>query len=88
MDDNVKAFQAMQFQDFVWVLGSDDKLWLEQGPFGTVPPSRQQVDANVNAIQGLDIQHAVVLDYSFTLWLDQAPFSKRPRQSPNRRAKR
>jgi hypothetical protein len=31
----------------VYVLGSDATLWLQHGPFGTVPPKREQVDANV-----------------------------------------
>jgi hypothetical protein len=29
------------------VLGTNGNLWLEHGPFGTVPPPRQQVDGNV-----------------------------------------
>ncbi|HUO39436.1 MAG TPA: hypothetical protein VMU34_17055, partial [Mycobacterium sp.] len=29
----------------VYVLGCDGTLWLEHGPFGTVSPQREQVDA-------------------------------------------
>ena len=39
-------FQALSDTE-VLVLGSDRKLWLEHGPFGKVPPPRQQIDGNV-----------------------------------------
>jgi hypothetical protein len=42
----VVAFQALSDTE-VLVLGSDGKLWLEHGPFGNVPPPRQQVDGNI-----------------------------------------
>jgi len=41
-----RGFQALDAQTMV-VLGTDRNLWLEHAPFGTVPPSRQQVDGNV-----------------------------------------
>jgi hypothetical protein len=81
VDGDVKAFQATSITNFVWVLGSDDKLRLEQGPFGKVPPSRQQVDLNVRSSQGIDGQHAVVLDANGNLWLEQAPFGSSHRQA-------
>ena len=72
-----RTFQALNLQD-VLVLGSDGNLWLEQAPFGKVPPSRQQVDANVSTFQGLDTQHVLVLGTNDNLWLEQAPFGKVP----------
>ena len=42
------GFEALS-ADLVHVLGTDGKLWLETGPWGTVPPQRQQVDGPVRA---------------------------------------
>jgi hypothetical protein len=39
-------FQAIN-ENNILVLGSNGNLWLEHGPFGVAPPSRQQVDGNV-----------------------------------------
>ncbi len=47
IDANAVAFHAID-NDHVYVLGSDGKLWLEQGPWGHVPPTRQLVDQNVS----------------------------------------
>jgi hypothetical protein len=41
------SFQALSDTE-VLVLGSDGNLWLEHGPFGTVPPPREQIDGNVS----------------------------------------
>lgn len=70
----------MALIDFVWVLGTDGKLWLEQGPFGHVPPQRQQIDGNVRAFQPLDLQHVLVLGTDGKLWLEQGPFGHVPPQ--------
>ena len=43
---NKNPFQALSDTE-VFVLGTNGNLWLEHGPFGNVPPSRQQVDGNV-----------------------------------------
>jgi kumamolisin len=76
-----RTFQGLDLQN-VLVLGRDGNLWLEQAPFGTVPPSRRQVDGNVRAFQGLDAQHVLVLGTDGKLWLEQAPFGTVP---PSRR---
>jgi hypothetical protein len=61
-----------------WVLGSDGNLWLEQGPWGTVPPSRQQIDGNVQAFQPLGGDMALVLGMDNNLWLEQGPWGTVP----------
>jgi hypothetical protein len=58
----------------IFVLGSDGKLWFEHGPFGNVPPMREQVDANVRSFQLLGWQAALVLGTDHNLWLEHAPF--------------
>jgi hypothetical protein len=45
-------------------------LWLERGPFGTVPPTRQQVDGNVAAFDKLDESNIYVLGSDGKLWLE------------------
>ncbi len=47
VDANVRDFRAIALLNWVWVLGEDGNLWLEQGLFGKVPPSRQQIDGDV-----------------------------------------
>jgi hypothetical protein len=59
-------------------VGTDGKLWLEQAPFGTVPPQRQQIDANVLAFQPLDLNDVIVLGTDGNLWLEEAPFGPVP----------
>jgi hypothetical protein len=45
VDDNVASASPLDAAT-VYVLGEDDgNLWLEHGPFGTVPPKREQVEA-------------------------------------------
>ena len=72
------SFQAMVPSTQIFVLGSDGNLWLERAPFGTVPPSRQQVDANVLTLQARDIQNVLVLGSDGNLWLEHAPFGNVP----------
>ena len=47
---NRNTFQALSDTE-VLVLGSNGNLWLEHGPFGEIPPPRQQVDGNVYAFR-------------------------------------
>ena len=47
IDANVAAIQAID-ADHLYVLGQNGSLWLEQAPWGNVPPARQQVDGNVS----------------------------------------
>jgi len=60
------------------VLGSDNNLWLEHGPFGKVPPKREQIDGNAQAFQALDSQTVIVLGSDKNLWLEHAPFGQVP----------
>jgi hypothetical protein len=66
----VRAFQALGVFAFLWVLGTDGKLWLEFSPFGNVPPERVLIDSNVLAFQALDLNDVVVLRNDGTLWLE------------------
>ncbi len=78
VDGDVQAFQPLGCAQAL-VLGLDSNLWLEQGPWGTVPPMRQQVDANVKAFQALSlgtITQIYVLGQDGNLWLEQAPFGQ------------
>jgi hypothetical protein len=45
---------TLQSADHVLVLGTDHKLWLENAPFGNVPPGRTFVAATVQDFQYLD----------------------------------
>ncbi len=70
-------FQAINPGE-VYVLGSDDNLWLEHAPFGAVPPSRIQVDGNVSTFQAVDLGTILVLGTDGNLWLETAPFGNVP----------
>jgi hypothetical protein len=74
---NENAFQALSDAE-VLVLGYDGNLWLEHGPFGTVPPPRQQVDGNVKAFQALTSTEILVLGHDGKLWLEHGPFGTVP----------
>jgi hypothetical protein len=67
------TFQALSDTEIL-VLGSNGNLWLEEAPFGKVPPARQQVDANVKAFQALSDTEVLVLGINGNLWLEQGPF--------------
>src|SRR5690242_8235472 len=43
IDSDVKSFHFFSSTEAA-VLGNDGNLWLEHGPFGTVPPSRTLID--------------------------------------------
>src|SRR5579883_2176637 len=74
---NTVTFQALSANQ-VLVRGSNGKLWLEQSPWGTVPPSRVQVDGNVSTFHALSATQVVVLGTNRKLWLEQAPFGTVP----------
>jgi hypothetical protein len=61
-----------------YVLGKDGNLWLENAPWGHVPPSREQVDGNVAAFQALSATQAYVLGKDGNLWLENAPWGHVP----------
>jgi hypothetical protein len=64
----------------VFVLGLDGSLWLENAPFGQVPPVRAQVDGNVVAFQALSDSELFVLGSDGNLWLEHGPFGQVPPQ--------
>ena len=70
-------FQALD-QNTIFVLGSDNNLWLEFAPFGTVPPKRTQIDANVDTFQALDQNTVLVQGTDGNLWLEISPFGTVP----------
>src|SRR5579863_1840455 len=71
------TFQALSTGE-VFVLGTNGNLWFEEPPFGSVPPTRAQVDANVQTFQGLSDTEVLVLGTNGNLWLEQAPFGLPP----------
>jgi hypothetical protein len=72
-----RSFQALSDTQIL-VLGTDSKLWLEQAPFGRVPPSRVQVDGSALNFQAIDGNTIVVLGQDEKLWLEHAPFGHVP----------
>jgi hypothetical protein len=74
------TFQALSDTE-VFVLGTNGGLWLEQAPWGTIPPSRVQIDGNVQNFQALSDTEVLVLGTDGKLWLEQAPWGTVP---PNR----
>ena len=73
-----RSFQTVDAYGHIFVLGINGNLWLEQPPFGKLPPARQQVDGNVFTFQALDLQTVLVLGTDGNLWLEQGPFGKVP----------
>jgi hypothetical protein len=74
IDFDVASFQALS-ADQILALGTDNTLWLEHGPFGTVPPGRVQIDAHVKDFEGLSSTQVAVRGTDDNLWLVSAPFS-------------
>ena len=73
-----RSFQTLDGYENIFVLGTDGNLWLEHGPFGTVPPKREQVDGNVQAFQALDERLVFVQGLDGNLWLENGPFGQVP----------
>ncbi len=71
------TFQALSTGE-VFVLGTNGNLWFEEPPWGTVPPTRMQVDGNVQTFQGLSDTEALVLGTNGDLWLEQTPWGIPP----------
>jgi hypothetical protein len=66
-----RSFSAIDDKS-VFVLGSDSRLWLELGPFGTAQQTRQVIDGNVQAYQWVDGLTAYVLGLDGNLWLEHS----------------
>jgi hypothetical protein len=81
---NIVAPTTQSFQNLyadaqnVFVVGTNRDLWLEQAPFGTVPPARERIDGNVLTAQPFDINDVFVLGNDRNLWLERAPFGNVP----------
>ncbi|MDR3502285.1 MAG: hypothetical protein P4L79_06845 [Legionella sp.] len=71
------GFQALNPGE-IYVLGTDNNLWLEHAPFNSIPPSRIQIDANVETFQAIDLGTVFVLGTDGNLWLEHGPFDKIP----------
>ena len=76
------TFQALSLVD-IFVVGTDGNLWLENAPWGRVPPKRQLIDGTVQAFQTLppqqeDTTQLFVRGYDGNLWFEQAPWGKVP----------
>ena len=78
-DGNVKAFkQVGPGSDSMWVLGTNGTLWLENPPFGTVPPpNRTQVDNDVIGFESFG-SNVLVLGSDGNLWIEEPPFGNVP----------
>ena len=72
------GFQPMANDLAAFVLGADGNLWYETGPWGTVPPPRQQVDGNVAAFQAHSPTEAYVLGSNGSLWHETGPWGQVP----------
>jgi hypothetical protein len=72
-----RPFQAVSDAQIL-VAGSDGNLWLDQAPFGHLPPPRTQIDGSVLNFQEIDGSTVVVLGQNKNLWLEHAPFGHVP----------
>ncbi len=80
VDGNVAGFQAFDTSN-VAVLGFDRNLWLETGPWGQIPPSRQQIDANVNTFVSTGGPNEfAIIGSDNKLWFATAPWGQVPPQ--------
>ncbi len=71
------TFQALSSTE-AYVLGENGNLWHETGPWGTVPPPREEVDGNVAAFQALSGTEAYVLGKDGNLWHETGPWGTVP----------
>jgi len=74
IDGNVRSFQALDGQH-AFVLGSDGRLWAENGPWGSVPPSRSLVETGVKSFRGLSTldghRYVFLVRTDLTLWCEE-----------------
>jgi hypothetical protein len=80
VDANVAAFDGNVTPgvEQAYVLDKDGNLWLEQGPWGTVPPTRQHVDGDVKKFQRINANQIYVLGTNGNLWLENGPWGTVP----------
>ncbi len=77
-----KGYQGRGFQPLssteAYVLGTNGNLWHAGGPWGQVPPPRNQVDGNVSAFQALSSTEVFVLGTNGNLWYETGPWGTVP----------
>ena len=75
---NPYAFQAKPFQaldvNSVYVVDRNGYLWLDQGPWGSLPPARTVVAPDVNDFLATDDHTVYEVDFDRKLWLYQGPW--------------
>src|SRR5258707_4735536 len=74
VDSSVQSFHFFSSTEAA-VLGGGSNLWLEQGPFGTVPPSRVLVDSTANSFQAISDTEFLVLEGGFLALLRAPSFA-------------
>ncbi|MGA2292290.1 hypothetical protein [Bradyrhizobium sp.] len=62
----------------VFVADRNNDLWLDQGPWGQIPPLRTHVDGNIGDFLAVDAETVYVLGQDGNLWLENAPFGTVP----------
>lgn len=77
-----KGYQGRGFQPLssaeAFVLSTDGSLWHEGGPWGQVPPPRNQVDGNVLSFCALSGNEAYVEGTDSKLWHETGPWGHVP----------
>lgn len=80
VDATVSSFQAFD-RDTLAILGNDGNLWFATSPWGQVPPSRQQIDANVwTFISTQGTGEFAIIGRDGLLWWAQGPWGQVPPQ--------
>lgn len=77
VDLNVVYFNAVD-STHVFVADQNNDLWLDQGPWGGIPPLRTHIDGNVADFLAVDAETVYVLGLDGNLWLENAPFGTVP----------
>lgn len=78
LDANVRFFSPVD-SNHVFVVDTDNKLWVESVPFGhQMPPQRAAVDDIVDRVEPVDAEKVFVLDLHGNLWRENARFHAIP----------
>lgn len=80
VDETVASFQVFDLNTLA-ILGGDGNLWLATGPWGQVPPARQQIDASVwTFISTQGPGEFAIIGRDGLLWWAQGPWGQVPPQ--------